>query len=75
MMQAEKLFDAILASPSGVVFAVDDYDEGWARVMTPNGKLQLSNPEVLGELSTLRNADPGTGESVRVLLDPGDAAR
>ncbi len=61
MMQAEKLFDAILASPSGVVFSVDDWDEGWARVMTPNGKLQASNPELLQELGTLRDAEPGTG--------------
>ncbi len=61
MVQAEKLFDAILASPSGVVFAVDDYDEGWSRVQTPNGRLQASIPSLLGELATLRDAQPGTG--------------
>ena len=30
-------------------------------VMTPNGKLQASNPELLQELGTLRDAEPGTG--------------
>jgi anaerobic selenocysteine-containing dehydrogenase len=62
MVQAEKLFDAILESPSGVVFAVDHHDGGWARVMTPNGKLQASNPELLQELATLPDAKPGTGQ-------------
>jgi anaerobic selenocysteine-containing dehydrogenase len=63
MMQAEKLFDAILGSPSGVVFSVDDWDEGWARVVTPNGKLQASNAELLEELGTLRDSKPGTGQT------------
>ncbi len=63
MVQAEKLFDAILGSPSGLVFAVDDYDEGWNRVMTPNGRLQASNPALLQELATLAEAEPGTGQS------------
>ena len=63
MVQAEKLFDAILDSPSGVVFAVDDYDEGWNRVMTPNGRLQASNHELLQELATLVDAQSGTGQS------------
>ena len=62
MMQAEQLFDAILKSPSGVVFSIDDYEEGWNRVLTPNGRFQASNPELLAELGTLRDAEPGTGQ-------------
>ena len=57
---AEKLFDAILESPSGVVFAVDDYDESWARVKTPNGKIQALIPELFDELRSL--ADAGAGD-------------
>ena len=30
---AEKLFDAIMESPSGVVYAVDEYEDGWSRVV------------------------------------------
>jgi len=59
----EKLFDAIIQNPSGVVFAVDEYDESWTRLKTPNGRIQASIPELLEELSSLRDATPGTGES------------
>lgn len=59
----EKLFDAILENPSGVVFAVDEYEDGWSRVVTPNGRIHASIPELLEELSTLRDATPGTGDA------------
>ena len=60
---AEKLFDAILESPSGVVFAVDEQDESWARVKSPNGKIQASIPELLEELAGLSAASTATGDS------------
>jgi anaerobic selenocysteine-containing dehydrogenase len=60
---AEKLFDAILQSPSGVVFAVDEPEDCWSRVFTPNGRIQLSIPELLAELTTLRDASPGTEDT------------
>jgi len=60
---AEKLFDAILESPSGVVFAVDAQDESWARVKSPNGKIQALIPELLEELASLDDASTGTGDS------------
>jgi anaerobic selenocysteine-containing dehydrogenase len=59
----EKLFDAILENASGVVFAVDEFEESWARVKTANGKIQASIPELLEELLTLREASTGTGDS------------
>lgn len=62
LQQPEQLFDAILENPSGVIFAVDDYEESWARVSTPNGKIQATIPELLDELTTLADAQPGTGE-------------
>jgi anaerobic selenocysteine-containing dehydrogenase len=58
----ERLFDAIIQNPSGVVFAVDQYEEGWLRVKTPNGKIQASIPELLEELATLGETNPGTGD-------------
>jgi anaerobic selenocysteine-containing dehydrogenase len=54
----EQLFEAILASPSGVVFAVDEYDESWRRVRTPDGKLHLVIPELLAELDALGSEGP-----------------
>jgi anaerobic selenocysteine-containing dehydrogenase len=60
---AEKLFDAILNSPSGVVFAVDEQDESWARVKSPNGKIQAAIPELLEELASLSSERVGAGDS------------
>jgi anaerobic selenocysteine-containing dehydrogenase len=57
---AEKLFDAILENPSGIIFAVDEYEDGWARVSTPDGKIHASIPELLEELGTLDEQEPGT---------------
>ncbi len=49
--QADKLFDAMLSSPSGFVFAHDQYEDSWARV--PLDKINLLIPELLQELAEL----------------------
>jgi formate dehydrogenase len=56
--QGEKLFDAILASRSGVVFSDDGPEATWERVVTPDGKAHLAIPELLAELRALRDEDP-----------------
>jgi anaerobic selenocysteine-containing dehydrogenase len=69
----EQLFDAILTSPSGVVFAVDEYDASWRRVRTPEGKLHLAIPELLAELPTLAGGDPGaTSAEFPFVLSAGE---
>lgn len=50
---ADALFDAILAAPSGLTFAVDEWDESMRRVATPNGRIQLAMPELFEELRSL----------------------
>ena len=50
---ADALFDAILAAPSGLVFAVDEWDDSMRRIGTPNGRVQLSLPEFFDELNAL----------------------
>lgn len=50
---ADALFDAILAARSGLVFADDDWPASFARVATPNGRLQLALPEFFDELHAL----------------------
>jgi anaerobic selenocysteine-containing dehydrogenase len=49
----ERLFEAILASPSGVVFTVDEADETWRRVRAEDGRVQLAIPELLEQIETL----------------------
>jgi formate dehydrogenase len=61
---ADKLFDAILASPSGVVFSVDDWSEVLGRIGTVDGKIHLALPDLLIDLgcvlaSPTQASDPG----------------
>jgi len=69
----EALFDAIVASPSGVVFAADDYDETWRRVHTEDGRVNLSIPPLLGELAGLASeVPPGEDPAWPFLLSAGE---
>jgi len=52
------LFDAILAAKSGVVFAIDNWDECLERLRTPKHKVQLAIPELFVELDALATATP-----------------
>ncbi|MCU1502486.1 MAG: molybdopterin oxidoreductase [Ilumatobacteraceae bacterium] len=54
----ERLFDAILTSPSGVVFTEDDWDVTWSRVKTPDGAVHLDIAELLDELAAMRTETP-----------------
>jgi anaerobic selenocysteine-containing dehydrogenase len=65
----DALFDGILAGESGVVFAVDDWEESFARLQTPDGKIQLAVPELYEELDQLATEDRvgGTAEFPFVL--------
>jgi anaerobic selenocysteine-containing dehydrogenase len=47
------LFEAVLASPRGLVFTVDDFAENDARVQTPEGRIQLWIPELADALAGL----------------------
>lgn len=54
----EKLFEAMLKSPSGLVFAVDEWREVLGRVSTPDGRIQLALDDLLAELDRVL-ASPG----------------
>lgn len=55
----EQLFEAVLAGDSGVTFTVDDYEETWRRLRTPDGRVRVAIPELLPELRGLASEDPG----------------
>jgi hypothetical protein len=50
---ARALFTALVENPSGVVFSVDDWDMVLGRIATPDGKIHLALPDLLGELGKL----------------------
>jgi formate dehydrogenase len=70
---ADRLFDAILASPSGVVFTSDDHDVVWRRISTPDGHLRLDIAELLDELDGLVDeTPPGDDPDWPLLLSAGE---
>ncbi|MDX2029661.1 MAG: molybdopterin-dependent oxidoreductase [Blastocatellia bacterium] len=56
-MLGEALFEAILHSPSGAVFSVNEYEETFGFIRHKDGLVHLEIPEMLAELRAL---DPGT---------------
>ena len=50
------LFERILATESGVVFAVDDWADALSHIATPDRKLHLALPDMLDELARLQDA-------------------
>jgi formate dehydrogenase len=54
----DALFDAVLASPSGVVFTVDEYEDTWRRMDTADGKVNLVVDELMAELRSLNDETP-----------------
>jgi len=67
----EQLFDAILANRSGVVFAVDEYEDSWQRVR--GGRINLAIPELLDELGKLAHERPGApGAEFPFVLSAGE---
>jgi anaerobic selenocysteine-containing dehydrogenase len=63
----EALFEAIVSSPSGVMFAVDEWDDVWSRVRTTDQKINVEIPELIGELQELRDEPVATDEFPMVL--------
>lgn len=69
----ERLFDAILESPSGVVITEDEYDESWKRLRTAEGKITLDIPELLEFVEALSPADiPGSDPEWPFVLSAGE---
>ena len=69
----DALFDALLASKSAVVFSVDAWEESFARVNTPNRRLQLALPELFAELDSLASEPaPGANPAFPFVLSAGE---
>jgi anaerobic selenocysteine-containing dehydrogenase len=64
----DALFDRILASPSGLIFAVDTHDDVWRRMRGRGGKVNLHVPELLGELALLATEPPPAADPAFPLI-------
>jgi formate dehydrogenase len=68
----ESLFDAILSSPSGVAFSVDEWDGQLARVRTDDQRIHLAVPELADELRGLDGELPLTSPEFPYVLSAGE---
>jgi anaerobic selenocysteine-containing dehydrogenase len=70
--QADALFDAMLTSKSAITFSVDEWEESFARVYTPNGRIQLAIPELFDELDGLASEPERTSSEFPLVLSAGE---
>jgi formate dehydrogenase len=68
----EALFDGILASPHGLSFTVDEWDDVWGRVRTDSGRIQLVIPELIDELHELADEPSLATDEFPLLLSAGE---
>ena len=69
----DALFDAIVSNPSGVVFTVDEADETWRRMDTPDGRVRLVVPELLDELRKMHDEPaPAPDPDFPIVLSAGE---
>lgn len=70
-----KLFEAVLASPSGLVFAVDEWSEVVGRIGTPDRKAHLALPDLLDALRDVlasAEADEAADPAFPFVLSAGE---
>jgi anaerobic selenocysteine-containing dehydrogenase len=51
------LFEAILTERSGITFTIDEYDDTWKRMATPDGRINLVVAELSEEFAGLAHED------------------
>jgi anaerobic selenocysteine-containing dehydrogenase len=68
-----ELFDAILESPSGVVFTRDEYGDDFTRISHADKRISLELPEMIAELQRLQaGAVSHTSERLPIVLSVGE---
>jgi len=68
----DALFEAIVAHPEGVTFTVDPYEETWARMDTPDGRIRLAVPELLTAFAALPATPPPRDPAFPFVLSAGE---
>lgn len=68
----DALFSAVLANPSGVVFAVDEWSDVPARISTPDAKIHLALPDLLDELRRMLAEPESRDNSYPFVLSAGE---
>ncbi|HEX5640689.1 MAG TPA: molybdopterin oxidoreductase family protein [Burkholderiaceae bacterium] len=66
------LFQAIVDSPSGVIFAVSEPEDSWKAVRRSGHRIELHIPELLAEMKSLSNAAPAPSPDFPFVLSAGE---
>jgi len=69
---ADALYDAMLASKTAITFSVDEWEESFARVTTPNRRIQLAIPELFDELDGLASEAEQVNTDFPLVLSAGE---
>lgn len=72
LMAGNKLFDAILGSPSGVIFALSKYSDSWKAIRLLDNKINLCIEEMLAELESLDSNLPHKDPLYPFILSSGE---
>ena len=72
LLAGNRLFDAILANPSGVVFAVSEYRDSWDAVRLPDHRINLYLAELVPELEKLDRELPAPDPEYPFILSAGE---
>ncbi|MDO9237779.1 MAG: molybdopterin-dependent oxidoreductase [Aquabacterium sp.] len=72
LFAGERLFNAILAGRSGVVYADIDYKDSWLAVGLPGHRINLHIPELLPELDKLSSGVPARDPAYPFILAAGE---
>ena len=66
------LFQAIVDSPSGMIFAVSEVEDSWKAVRRPGHRIELHIPELLAELQALEKDVPARSPDFPYVLSAGE---
>ena len=71
-LAGNRLFEAILDSPSGVVFARQQAEDSWQRLRSPGGQINLYIPEMVEALQALDPQGPPRDPDYPFILSAGE---
>jgi formate dehydrogenase len=67
------LFEAVLEGRSGITFTLNEYDDDFALLTTPDKRISLDIPEMVDALRALRDRAPGwTSDEFPIVLSAGE---
>lgn len=71
-LAANRLFDALMANPSGVVFGERTHEDSWNGIGLPGHRIRLDLPELLPELDKLLHSRPPHDPELPYILAAGE---